>query len=408
MAVPGSEASQSLYARHGVTIASILHAAWVLSLRTYTGNGEVHFGYLASGHDAPIQGVTSLIRSLNNMLNCHVNLNRSMTVAFLRVPVPMSLLACRATSLAESVDKPIVNVNLISPETRGELDAWSIISMQELLTEFVHTLFEQHVEEIPEHQAICVYDRKFIYRKLNEATNAFMDHLHSLGEFTPKLEDFIITRFDKSDWVTVSQTATFNAGAAVAVVDPTHPINHFKTIVHDLKVFILLTETKYKERFQSIFSRVVVVDPGSLDSPGPQLDAPSTGVNGNSLSYFVFTSRSTGNLKGILIEHKSLSAVSKYFAKSYQVECTRALQFAAKTFNLSVRETFINLLNEGCLCILSKRRLLENLTGAVYHPQVNWAFLTPNPKGDLSSKRQATSYKHPARRTLYMPSVSHR
>jgi amino acid adenylation domain-containing protein/non-ribosomal peptide synthase protein (TIGR01720 family) len=172
--------------------------------------------------------------------------------------------------------------------------------------------------------------------------------------------------------------AILKAGAAFAAVDPTHPIDRVKTIVHDLKASILLTETKYKERFQGIFSRVVVVDQETLDSIGPQLDTPSTEVNGNNLSYSIFTSGSTGQPKGILIEHQSLSTVAKHFAKPYQVDRnTRTLQFAAYTFDLSVGETFITLLNGGCLCIPSERRRLEDLTGVINDLQVNWAFLTP-------------------------------
>lgn len=489
--VPDAKALRSLCAKYGVTMASIFHAAWALILRAYIGDDEVHFGYLASGRDAPIQGITSLIGPLINMLICRVNFDRSKTVAQLlqdicedfassmsnqyaslaqvqhslglgseslfttvvsfqrhdpssagadggsdgikltgidsRDPTEYDVslnvvdsdqelsftftywtskissahathmiraLLSALTSFAENVDQPIVNVNLVSPETRSELDSWNAIGMQELHTECVHTLFEQQVEKIPDQQAICAWDGNFTYRELNEASNAFAHHLHSLGETTPKPDEFVITCFDKSAWVTVSQMAILKAGAAFAAVDPTYPIVRVKTIVNDLRASVLFTETKYKDRFQGIFSKVIVVDQEMLDSiGGPQLDAPSTPVNGNNLSYSIFTSGSTGQPKGILIEHQSLSTVAKHFAKPYQIDQnTRTLQFAAYTFDLSVGETFMTLLNGGCLCITSERRRLEDLTGAINDFQVNWAFLTPT-MADILDPAQVPSMK---------------
>ncbi|KAF9768166.1 nrps5 single domain, non-ribosomal peptide synthase-like protein [Fusarium sp. DS 682] len=472
--VPDSEPLRRLCAKHGVTMASIFHAAWALILRAYTGDDEVHFGYLASGRDAPIQGVTSLVGPLINMLICRVNFDPSVSVVQLlqdicadfassmsnqyislaevqhglglgseqlfttvvsfqrhdptsagaddssdslkltaidsRDPTEYDIslnvvdsdqelsftftywtskissahathmiraLLSALASFAEKVDQPIVNVNLVSTETRRELDAWNATSLQELRTECVHTLFEQQVQEIPNHPAICAWDRDFTYRELNEAANAFAHHLHSLGHVKP--DTFVVTCFDKSAWVAVSQMAILKAGAALAAVDPTHPIDRIKTIVHDLgSPSVLLTETKYKDRFEGIFSNVVIVDQEKLDSLGPRPDAPSTEVNGNNLSYSIFTSGSTGQPKGILIEHQSLSTVAKHFARPYQVDRnTRSLQFAANTFDLSIGETFITLLNGGCLCVPSERRRLEDLTGVINDLDVNWAFLTP-------------------------------
>ncbi|KAK7941485.1 uncharacterized protein PG986_013872 [Apiospora aurea] len=53
---------------NGVTIPNLLRLAWALVLRAYTANDEVCFGYLASGRDAPVEGVSRIAGPLINML----------------------------------------------------------------------------------------------------------------------------------------------------------------------------------------------------------------------------------------------------------------------------------------------------------------------------------------------------
>lgn len=70
--VPNAESLRRLCSEHGFTMANLMHAAWALVLRAYTGEDEVCFGYLVSGRDAPIDGVDELIGPLINMLICRV------------------------------------------------------------------------------------------------------------------------------------------------------------------------------------------------------------------------------------------------------------------------------------------------------------------------------------------------
>jgi len=59
---------------NGVTFANLVHTAWALTLRCYTGSEETCFGYLTSGRDAPIRGVEDAIGPFINTLVCRVNM----------------------------------------------------------------------------------------------------------------------------------------------------------------------------------------------------------------------------------------------------------------------------------------------------------------------------------------------
>lgn len=56
-----------------VTIPTIVHLAWALVLRLYTGENHAVFGYLASGRDAPLDGIEDAIGPFIAMLVCFVD-----------------------------------------------------------------------------------------------------------------------------------------------------------------------------------------------------------------------------------------------------------------------------------------------------------------------------------------------
>lgn len=60
--------------KQGLTQANIMQLVWGLVLRAYTGASEVCFGYVASGRDAPVDGIGEAVGAFINMLICRLNL----------------------------------------------------------------------------------------------------------------------------------------------------------------------------------------------------------------------------------------------------------------------------------------------------------------------------------------------
>jgi hypothetical protein len=61
----------------GITRAVFLQVAWAIVLSTFTGMDEVCFAYLASGRDAPIDGIEGMVGPLANLLISRINLRDS-------------------------------------------------------------------------------------------------------------------------------------------------------------------------------------------------------------------------------------------------------------------------------------------------------------------------------------------
>ncbi|KAG5930353.1 NRPS protein, partial [Claviceps africana] len=61
---------------HSITPSSLFHAAWALTLATYTGTDSVCFGYIASGRDLPITGLVDAVGAFANIMVCRANISR--------------------------------------------------------------------------------------------------------------------------------------------------------------------------------------------------------------------------------------------------------------------------------------------------------------------------------------------
>ena len=59
---------------HNITPASLLHLAWAMTLRAYSGTEDVCFGYLSAGRDLPVQDIDDAVGAYINMLVCRLDL----------------------------------------------------------------------------------------------------------------------------------------------------------------------------------------------------------------------------------------------------------------------------------------------------------------------------------------------
>ena len=70
---------QKFCEEQSVTPASLFQSAWALTLSAYTGTDSVCFGYLASGRDIPVDGITEAVGAYANMLICRADISREWT-----------------------------------------------------------------------------------------------------------------------------------------------------------------------------------------------------------------------------------------------------------------------------------------------------------------------------------------
>ena len=80
-------------------------------------------------------------------------------------------------------------------------------------------------------------------------------------------------------------------------------------------------------------------------------------VAGNSIAYLLFTSRSTGQPKGVMVSHSNVVHYLDYVTKRYQIASSdRLSQTFDLTFDLSAHDLFVTWTSGACLCVPSQNR----------------------------------------------------
>lgn len=109
--------------------------------------------------------------------------------------------------------------------------------------------------------------------------------------------------------------------------------------------------------------------------------------------YAVFTSGSTGEPKGVMVDRGSYGpGLHNLFAHSSLNSSSRVLHFSGYSFVISVAEQLMTLSAGACLCIPSEIQLREDLEAAISQYNATWSILTPS-VGRLLSPSRTKSLK---------------
>jgi amino acid adenylation domain-containing protein/non-ribosomal peptide synthase protein (TIGR01720 family) len=245
----------------------------------------------------------------------------------------------------------------------------------------VHTLLEQQIATQPHSLAVIGYGGNMTYQQLNERANRLSIVLQGLGVGP---EVYVPFCFSKSTFAIVAMLATLKAGGACVALNPSHPLNRLEGILRKTEAKVMLTDESHSSMFSGTIDNIVTVTPELLD--GEVINGLKTKftASANSLAspqnpaFVVFTSGSTGEPKGIVLEHRALCTSMKHHGAAMRLNSqSRSLQFAAYTFDVSIGEIFTTLLHGGCVCVPSDEERLTDLAGVIDRLRVNWAYLTP-------------------------------
>ena len=245
----------------------------------------------------------------------------------------------------------------------------------EAVEECIHHAFEAQACTNPQAPAVDAWDGKMSYAELDRVASTLAHHLVKFGAGPERVVGLM---FDKSIWALVAMVAVMKAGSACVNLAPSQPLRRLESIVKKSKAVMIVTSPAHNSSARSLSSKVISVDDQFLDKLPLEVKCLPPVTSENS-AYILFTSGSTGEPKGIVIEHGSLSSSAKAHGRQWHIgPGTRVFQFAAFTFDVSVADIFTSLSRGACICVPSESDRLEDLAGAVRRFKANWAFLTPS------------------------------
>lgn len=256
-----------------------------------------------------------------------------------------------------------------------QLRAWMQTS-DESVDKCVHDIIYEQSLLRPDHEAVCAWDGTLTYRELWKHVRRLAQVLSDLGVGPDVIVPIC---FEKSMWSVVAMLAVMEAGGGFCPLDATQPNPRLKALTMKLGANILLCSRTHTEKLASLVGQILPIDGEMLQSLPSSSIARTARTTPSNIAYVLWTSGSTGEPKGIIIEHRAYCSGAKAHAPAYHMyPNSRILQYSSYVFDASIIETLTPLMIGATMCIPSEQSRFNDLAAAMNQLRVDWAVLTPS------------------------------
>ncbi|WP_171986629.1 non-ribosomal peptide synthetase, partial [Nocardiopsis sinuspersici] len=245
-----------------------------------------------------------------------------------------------------------------------------MLSPQGLSTRTFPELFTERAAQRPEAVALVSESETLTYAELADLVERRARGLVRSGV---RPGDTVGVCLERGRELVVCLLAAMRAGAAYLPLDPAYPAERLAYVLSDSGADLVLTDA---------------VSAGSLPDGVRSLDAvgvegtdplPDTRPRPDDVAYVIYTSGSTGRPKGVLVTHRGIADLAATQRVRMEVSPdSRVLQFASSSFDASVFEVCMALLNGAALVVLPRHLLLgEALVGTLRDHRISHVTLPP-------------------------------
>ena len=285
--------------------------------------------------------------------------------------------ACALEAIVYRSEQRVREISLFS-----QLDLWRVSQWNRRIKlpvdSCAHVLFQSIASTIPDAEAICSWEGSMTYGELENWSSGIATNLVEMGV---RPETIVPLCFEKSYWAVVAMLGVWKAGGAYMCLDPSYPEARRQSMLRSVDASVVVCSMNLAHMFTGTHLRVEIA--GSHEVSGNSIRKPTQPtqslVQPHNAAYIAFTSGSTGEPKGIVVEHRSLCTSLREQGQAMDIgRASRFLQYATYTFDVSVGDIFTTLTHGGCLCIPSEAERKNNLVRAMECMQVNQACLTPS------------------------------
>jgi amino acid adenylation domain-containing protein len=223
----------------------------------------------------------------------------------------------------------------------------------------VTALFEEQAALRPDSVALISDAEQVTYRELNERANQLAHYLISRGVQNETLVGVFLRR---SIEMVVALLGILKAGGAYVPLDPDYPSERVGLLLNDIQAALVVTDSSCSSILPRSPAEVVKLDTDSSWISAESLANPGITRDSKNLIYIMYTSGTTGQSKGAMIEHRGVVRLVKNTDYANLDSSERFLQMAPISFDASTLEIWAPLLNGGSLVLMrSGRSSLEEI-----------------------------------------------
>ncbi len=245
-------------------------------------------------------------------------------------------------------------------------------------------LFEAQVRHSPHKIAVCYGDLELTYQQLNTRANQLAGYLRASIQVQP--DTLIPIVIDRSLEMIIGILAVLKSGAAYVPIQPNFPAERIRHMLQGCGG-IILTQGAHSLKIQALIEQFHLnLKLLELDNDWDCVTVypPENIINTTHhqhLAYVIYTSGTTGNPKGVMIQHDNLMHFFNAINRHLRVdENTVLLAGTEFTFDISVLEILLPLLNGGCCVLVNKDTMVNQqlVSALIFQHKVTIMQATPS------------------------------